>query len=153
MKIGSLCSRLPITTSPSATLSEVASLMYENHVGSVIVTLSPSERPVAVGIITDRDVVRAQLNHAADLGRLSARDVMTPDPLCINENESLEQAMERMKERDVRRAPVIDESGALTGIVSTDDLVVQLAQQISAMGRLLERQAVHCVSPRPEIRR
>jgi CBS domain-containing protein len=151
MKIGDLCSRFPITTSPSATLSEVASLMYENHVGSVIVTLSPSERPVAVGIVTDRDIVRAQLNHGADLGRLSARDVMTPDPLCINENESPERAMERLNERDVRRAPVIDSSGALTGIVSTDDIMVKLAQQISAMGRLLERQAVHCVSLKHEV--
>jgi CBS domain-containing protein len=135
-----------VTAAASATLSEVASLMYEKNVGSVIVTVSPSDRRVAAGIITDRDIMRAQLTRAADLGQLSARDVMTRDPVCVSEDASLEEALERMSEWDVRRAPVIDATGALTGIVSTDDLIVELAREISAMGRLLERQSVHCAS-------
>jgi CBS domain-containing protein len=121
--------------------------MYEDRVGTVIVTRSPIDRPVPVGIITDRDVVRAQLHHAADLSRLRAADVMTRDPVTVNESDSIEEALRRLRERGVRRAPVLDSSGALRGIVSTDDLLVQLALEVASLGRLLERQAIHSVEP------
>ena len=141
MKIGTVCSRNPVTASVSASLADVARLMYENNVGTVIVTSNPADRPVASGIVTDRDIVRAQLTHAADLSRLNAAEVMTRDPLVVCEDDSTEDALRRMRERGVRRAPVISASGALTGIVSTDDLIAHLAQEFGALARLLERQA------------
>jgi len=147
MNIGNISSRRPVTATPSAALSEVARLMYEHHVGTVIVTLSPADRPVAVGIITDRDVIRAQLEHSADLGRLAASQVMTADPLSVCVTDRTEDALRRMQERGVRRAVVVDETGALTGIVSINDIILSLTSQVAAIGRLLERQAVHGQAP------
>jgi CBS domain-containing protein len=48
-----------------------------------------------------------------------------------------------MRARGVRRAVVLDETGALVGLISVDDIILHLADQITAIGRLLETQAVH----------
>jgi CBS domain-containing protein len=147
MNVGTICSRYPVAASASCPLSEIASLMYERHVGAVVVTRSPSDRAVPVGIITDRDVIRAQLHRAADLSRLCAAEVMTRDPVTVCESDSIEEALRRLRARGVRRAPVLDSSGALRGIISADDVLVQLALQVASLGRLLERQAIHNVEP------
>jgi CBS domain-containing protein len=144
MDIGEICSRRPVTASASAPLSEVAQLMYENRVGTVVLTMAPADRPTAVGIITDRDVVCAQIEHGADLSRLPASRQMTADPLTFCEDVRLEDALGAMRRRGVRRAIVVDKTGALTGIVSVDDIILSLSAQVAAIGRLLETQAVHC---------
>jgi CBS domain-containing protein len=144
MNVGEICSRRPVTASASAPLSEVAQLMYENRVGAVVLTLAPADRPTAVGILTDRDVVCAQIEHGGDLSHLPASRQMTPDPLAFREDVQLEEALSAMRRRGVRRAVVIDQTGALTGVVSVDDIILSLSAQIAAIGRLLETQAVHC---------
>ena len=143
MNISEICSRRPITASASASLEEVARLMFEKHVGAVILTSTPADRPVAAGIITDRDVICAQIGHAADLGSVPALKHMTPDPLSLREDMRVEDALGRMRARGVRRAVVLDESGALVGVISVDDVILRLADQIASIGRLLETQAVH----------
>lgn len=143
MNVGDICSRRPITVSASASLQDVARLMFEKHVGAVVLTRTPADRPVAVGILTDRDVISAQIDHGGDLSSLPAVRHMTPDPLSFCENERVEDALGRMRERGVRRALVLDESGALIGVVSVDDMVLRLVDQVAAIGRLLETQAVH----------
>jgi len=143
MKVAEVCSRRPITASASASLQDVARLMFEKHVGAVILTRTPADRPVAVGIITDRDVICAQVEHGADLSSLPAAKHMTQDPLSFCEDVRVEEALGRMRERDVRRALVLDESGALVGVVSVDDIILRLVDEVAAIGRLLETQAVH----------
>jgi CBS domain-containing protein len=112
-------------------------------VGTVILTRTPADPPVVAGIITDRDVICAQIDHAADLGSLPTFNHMTPDPLSLAENMRVEEALGRMRSRGVRRAVVVDESGGLVGLISVDDIILRLADQVSAIGRLLETQAVH----------
>lgn len=140
MKIGQMYSRGLISVAESASLSEVARLMRDRHVGAVVVVAAPLDQPVAAGIITDRDIVHAQLDHTADLSRLSAADVMTPDPLVLCEDLAVGDAIERMRARGVRRAPVVTVHGVLIGLVSTDDLISQVARELSSLANLLERQ-------------
>jgi CBS domain-containing protein len=119
--------------------------MYENRVGTVILTRSPADRPVPAGILTDRDIICAQIEHGADLSRLPASQQMTPDPLSVCEDTSIEDTLALMRSRDVRRAVVLDSSGGLAGLVSIDDIILRLAAEVTAIGRLLEAQAVHGV--------
>jgi CBS domain-containing protein len=140
MNIGEIYSRGLISVTCSAPLSEAARLMRDHHVGAVVVVATPSERPVAVGIITDRDIVSAQLDVAADLSSLRSADVMTPDPLVLCESDSVTDAIERLRVRGVRRAPVVTVHGTLVGLVSTDDLISQVARNLGTLARLLERQ-------------
>ena len=139
MNVGGLCSRPAVSAAASATLSEVAELMRNRSVGAVVITKAPRDRPEAVGIITDRDIVQAQLDHVADLSRLSAEQVMTREPLELNEQDSVEEAIHRMRARGVRRAPVIGPSGALVGLVSTDDLLAHVASELVGLARVLEK--------------
>src|SRR5690606_27565359 len=93
MKISEVCSRDLVSVPAGAPLSEVARLMRERNVGAVVVTKAPADQPVVVGIITDRDIVCAQLERAADLSRLEAEQVMTRNPLVLNEDDSIENAI------------------------------------------------------------
>jgi len=143
MNAGQVCTKGAVSVSASAPLSEVAQLMCDRHVGAVVVTVTPSDRPVVAGIITDRDIVRAQLERTADLSRLSAGDIMTRDPLVLNEQESIGKAVQRLRQRGVRRAPVINNSGALIGVISTDDLLAQVSEELLALAHLVEEQPKH----------
>jgi len=66
---------------------------------------------------------------------------MTRDPTTIAETDSLSQAIERLSAKGVRRAPVVNEAGDLVGIVSFDDLLPVLAEDLSALARLIGTQS------------
>jgi CBS domain-containing protein len=141
MNVGQECSRPAVTVALSATLAEAAALMRERNVGAVIVTQSPSDRPTAVGVITDRDIVRAQLEHAADLSSLRVEQAMSRNPLEINEQSDIGDAIHRLRARGVRRAPVVTGDGTLIGVVSIDDLIACIAQDVVGLSAALGKQA------------
>lgn len=140
MNVGQVCSRGVVSVQEGATVTEVAQLMRDRNVGAIVVVGTRTGQPVARGIITDRDIVRAQLERTVDLSGRAAFDIMTADPLVLEEDTDVTDAMDRMLEHGVRRAPVIDSHGALIGLVSTDDLISQVARELGSLARLLEMQ-------------
>jgi CBS domain-containing protein len=122
-------------------LAQAAQAMYECHVGALIVVERSDARRHPVGILTDRDIVRGQLTRATDLFCLTVEDVMTPNPLTLAGKLGLTEAIEALNARSVRRAPVLDESGALLGIVTLDDLLPAVARQLSELASLMSLQA------------
>jgi CBS domain-containing protein len=140
MKLGEIATGDVISLSRAAALIEAAQLMCERGVGAVVVVESPADRPIPVGMITDRDIVRAQLERVADLSRLRIADVMSRDPLVLAAGDSIENALAHLRARGVRRAPVIDSSGALVGVVSTDDVLGCLARQLLEISSLVTGQ-------------
>lgn len=138
MKVGDLCDRNPVTVSVAAPASDAARLMCEEDIGAVVVTAASSEHPIPVGMLTDRDIVRAQLDRAVDLGQLRIGDIMTADPLVLNEDAPVEQAIHLLRNRRVRRAPVIGHSGELIGVISFDDLLVQVSGNLRSLAWLAQ---------------
>ncbi len=65
---------------------------------------------------------------------------MTRNPLVLQENESIVDAMALLRQRGVRRAPVVAPNGDLVGIVSTDDLLGIISEQLGSLARLVDRQ-------------
>ena len=145
MKVGDLCTREAVTVNASAQVRDAARLMCEERIGAVVVTATPDESPVAIGMLTDRDIVRAQLDHTPDFGQLRVGDVMTRDPLVLNEESSVEEAIHRLRNRHVRRAPVISSTGKLVGVLSLDDLLAHLAGTLRGLARAAD---VRSRSPR-----
>ncbi len=139
MKVGHLCTREAVTVNASAQLRETARLMCEERIGAVVVTATPDETAVAIGMLTDRDIVCAQLDHAGDFAQLRVGDIMTSEPLLLNEETSIEEAIHRLRNRHVRRAPVISSAGKLVGVLSLDDLLVHLAGSLRALAQAVER--------------
>jgi CBS domain-containing protein len=124
-------------------LATAAHTLCDEHVGALVVLAhgDPLQRPV--GILTDRDVVRGQLGRGADIYCLTVGDVMTPSPLVLPSSMEVSDAIEALGERAVRRAPVVDSTRALMGIVTLDDLLPALAADIHTLARLLGSLAHH----------
>ncbi len=142
MNVGQFCSRRVVSVQEGDSVADVALLMRDRNVGAIVVVGTRAGRTAALGIITDRDIVRAQLDRAVDLSGRAAFDIMTPDPLVLREDTDLDDAMDSMLLRGVRRAPIVDVHGALVGLISTDDLVSQVARELGSLARLLEVQPV-----------
>jgi CBS domain-containing protein len=113
---------------PDQPLADAARAMRDHAVGALVIVArsDPKRRPV--GILTDRDIVRGQL----------AKVVMTPDPLTLSASLELFEAIEALNGRAVRRAPIVDADGALTGIISLDDLLPVVANEFQSLAHLLD---------------
>jgi len=130
MNAGSVCKRGVVTVAPTDDLVAAAHLMREKHVGYLIVAESTVHNRRVIGVLTDRDIVVAVLAQEIDAHALKVGDVMTRDPLLIDEGQSIEAVLRHMREAGVRRVPVVDRSGALTGVLSIDDVLEQIADQL-----------------------
>lgn len=141
MQIGEVCSREVYVVRPGDPLVDAAREMEDHHIGSIVVVEANDGLLRPVGIVTDRDIVRGQLQRGADLFRLRVADVMTRTPLTLEESCGVAEGLERLSGRRVRRAPVVSSSGDLVGIVSFDDLLPVVAEDLSALAKLVGTQA------------
>jgi CBS domain-containing protein len=136
-----MCNRKVTFVRASDTLGEAAHVMISNNVGSAVVVEKKDQILKPIGMVTDRDIVRTQLKRASDLYCLSVAEAMTPKPLCFEAHELVVDVLSRMRARGVRRAPVIDRDGALVGIVTLDDLLGLLAEELMMLAGVIARQA------------
>jgi CBS domain-containing protein len=108
------------TVSRSASLLEAAALLRDHGVGALVV--SDDGRSID-GIVSERDLVRAVAAHGAGgLGR-EVSTVMTTQVVTCRADGTVDGVMAAMTERRVRHMPVVDDAGALAGIVSIGDVV------------------------------
>ncbi len=111
------------TIASTATLDDVVQRLVQHNCGSLVV-VDPAEtsRPKMVGIITERDILRACAARKAPLDKLPLTETMTKDVITGGLHDSIDQVMDVMTERRVRHLPVVAE-GKLLGIVSIGDVV------------------------------
>jgi CBS domain-containing protein len=97
---------------------------------------------VPAGILTDRDIVLSIVaSDAEHLPFLSVNDAMSDDLLTASEETSLPDALKLMQERGVRRRlPVVDHTGALVGIVTADDVIRFLAEELGQVVKLMNHE-------------
>src|SRR5436309_1270770 len=110
----------PKSVEASATLKEAAELMAKENIGNVLVV----ENGEVQGIVTDRDIVVRGIAKGEDPNDASVREVATTDVEALSPDDSVEDAVKRMEEKDVRRLPVV-EDGKPVGIVPLGDLAEQ----------------------------
>ena len=84
--------------------------------------------------------MRAQLKRSTDLFCLSVAQAMSVNPLMLLGSESMVDAIDRLRARGVRRAPVVDAGGALVGVVAMDDLLAAVSEELSGLSRLAASQ-------------
>ena len=140
MPVGELCIRQVVVTPRKTSVLDAAKLMRQHHVGDIVVTDEIAGRRVPVGIVTDRDIVLEVLAQELDAATLSAGDIMSSDLITVRENEGVFQTIQLMRAKGARRAPVVNSEGALVGIVSVDDLVELLAEELSQLAKLIARE-------------
>ena len=141
MPIGEMCVRDVVVAGPETTVSQAAKLMAKHHVGNLVVVREESRgRVFPIGIITDRDIVRNVVAEALDpdvftLGDLVARELVTAP-----EDQGIFECMQQMRINGIRRLPVVDSDGILVGIISLDDLIQLLAEEMSELGKVIVRE-------------
>ncbi len=140
---GQICSREVVFTTRDTTVQVAAKLMRQHHVGTVVVVDDANGRRVPVGIVTDRDIVVEVCAVDLNPNVITVGDIMAPELLTVREGEGLLQTVEIMRYKGVRRLPVVDRDGNLTGIVSIDDLLEALTEQMTEMTRILGREREH----------
>ncbi len=106
---------------PEESLQRAAQMMDELNVGSLPVC----EGKRLVGMITDRDITVRATAAGLDPAETLVGDVMTECTRCCTEAQSTEQVMEQMGHSQIRRVPVVDDDGAVIGIVSLGDLATR----------------------------
>jgi len=110
------------TATPDSTIAEVARRMRDLDVGSLPVT----EGSKLLGIVTDRDLSVRATAAARDANTTRVREVMSPELAWIFDDEPADAAARVMRERQIRRLPVLDRSDRLVGMVSLADLATDL---------------------------
>jgi CBS domain-containing protein len=129
-----LAQRDVITVTPETTLTECARLMRSEHVGCLVVAVEG--RPL--GVVTDRDIVIEAVAVQLDPATLTAGDVMSQPPATVRESDDLFDALALMRERGVRRLPVLDGSGKLSGLLAVDNVLEVLAEQVDSVVRVVK---------------
>lgn len=132
MNVGDICSRNVVTIRESDELTTAAQLMRRKHVGYLVV-IEPKldESTVApVGVITDRDIVVGVVARETDPRTLKVGDLMTRHPVLARDDSTVSAALHHMREIGVRRLPVVDRAGRLVGLLSLDDVLDGLANEL-----------------------
>jgi CBS domain-containing protein len=137
MLVGKICNREVVFVEPDTSIAEAARLMREHHVGGLVVAQVKSGKRVPVGIVTDRDLVIEVIAEGVELGEISVGDIMSNQLVTAREGDDLLETIKVMRARGIRRLPVIDDDGALAGILTVDDLIDLFAEQISDLARLI----------------
>jgi CBS domain-containing protein len=140
MGITQICKKNVVTVTKDCSVVEAAELMRKNHVGDLIVIEVRNEKPVPVGIITDRDIVTSVISQRVDLNAVSVEDVMTPDPVALHEDQGVYDAISAMESSGANRLPVVDQHGSLVGIITSGDLFDLLTHELSSLSRVSQRQ-------------
>jgi len=105
--------------SPTATIKEVADRLAQKRIGAILV-MDAADR--LMGILSERDIVRAIPTHGVRVLDMTAAQLMTQAVHTATPQTSVAEAMEQMTNRRVRHLPVLDH-GRLVGVVSIGDVV------------------------------
>lgn len=132
LSIESIVRREVVTASPTTSVADIADLLVEENVGSVVIV--EDDRPI--GIVTDRDLVSV-LSDDRSASDVTAETLMG-DVVTASADSSVSDVIQRMVEARVRRLPVVDEDDELVGIVTLDDFVRLFATELQELATIIE---------------
>lgn len=143
MGVGEVCVRDVDLAEPGETAWQAAVRMRQRAIGSLVIA---NEARQPIGIVTDRDLTERVIADSRDPNETLVQDVMTRDPVTIWEDESIPRALELMQEGGFRRLPVVSKEGTLVGLLSLDDFLILVAEQMSKVGQLVRRETPRAVA-------
>ena len=148
MSAGEYCNRDVVVIEKTESVREAINLMRKNHVGDVVVVEMRENASIPLGILTDRDIVVEILTEDVDLEAVNVGDVMSDQLVTINEDTKLLDAIKLMRIKGIRRLPVVNELGELQGILSTDDLLELIVEQLSDIVALISKEMTNEIKSR-----
>jgi len=144
MAIGEICSREVVICSRTTSIEAAADLMRRHHVGALVVVDERADgRRVPVGIVTDRDIAVGVVAKRLSPEGIDVAELMQPELAVAREADGVSETLARMRAHGVRRLPIVDAEGILVGIVTADDFLDLLAEEMSALTRLISQEQRH----------
>jgi CBS domain-containing protein len=138
MQVREIMTKEPSCCTPDTALPEVARMMAKHDCGAIpVLENDDTKRPM--GMITDRDITCRAVAEEANTAELTAADCMTAPVITVESHATLEECCTTMERNQVRRIPVVDDSGRCCGIVAQADIArhapmgktAEVVQQIS----------------------
>jgi CBS domain-containing protein len=130
------------------TLGTAARLMLVGHFGTLPVVDAQGR---LAGIITDRDIAMAAAARNRSAGHIAVHEAMTPLVRRCFSDDDVDSVLKQMAEARVRRLPVIDQAGHLTGIVSLDDIVRRALDRPKGVSSVAFVQTIIQICSQPSI--
>ncbi|WP_165221266.1 CBS domain-containing protein [Aquisphaera insulae] len=121
------------TCSPHSTVLEAVMFFRDADCGAIPIV----DMGKPLGILTDRDVALALASYPSDLARLPVGDLMTPEIVSVNQDDTISVAMDLLGDHGIRRLLVVNGDGVLVGVLSWSDLAPHLSP--CGLGRVLSR--------------
>ena len=129
MQVREIMTENPACCAPETNIEDVAKLMAEHDCGEIPVL---DERSRPIGVVTDRDIACRAVAQAKDPKDTTARDVMSSPVVSTTPETSVEDCCEQMEQNQIRRVPVVDESGTCCGMVSQADIAKTASEHDTA---------------------
>lgn len=137
MSVGYLCNRTVVVTQPATTVADAAKLMRKHHVGDLVV-VDADRKPLS--IVTDRDIVVAVVAQGLDGEDVTVADISRRPIETIREDVDLLDTLNHMRRCGVRRMPIVDDEGALQGILTLDDALALIGEAVNDLVTLVSRE-------------
>lgn len=115
---------------PETTALTVAQLMRQHHIGALVV-VDAQEKTRPIGIVTDRDLVLSLMAEGLDPTLFTAGDIMSIELVVANADLDATDAVQLMRTQRVRRLVLVDDQGALAGIVTMEDVLELLTRELA----------------------
>jgi CBS domain-containing protein len=139
MTAGDVCNRHVVITTPGMRVVEAADLMKAHHVGDLVVVRQADGERVPIGILTDRDIALS-VGRLVRHPELKVLDVMSANLVTSGEGENLYDVLKRMQSHGIRRLPIVNERGVLEGILTFDDVIGLLSEELTDLAKLVVRE-------------
>lgn len=139
MPIGELCNREVVFAIRKTSITEAAQLMRQYHVGDLVVVDLVEGKRVPVGIVTDRDIVIEIIGDSLSVDDFTVGDIMNQQLISVQEKAGVIETIRLMRTHGIRRIPVINEEGGLEGIISVDDMLDLLAEELTELAKIAPR--------------
>ena len=118
MQVKEIMSKNPVCALPDSEVREVAEMMVEFDCGSIPVVENSETLKPLLGVVTDRDIVCRLIAAGKNPLEARVRDCMSTPAVTVRPEDTVERCSNIMEENQIRRIPVVDDSGAVAGIVT-----------------------------------
>ena len=131
LKVEDIMVETVITVEVNATVMKAVKVMNENEIGCLVITRNGR----AVGILTERDLLKRVLGKSKNPSKIKVRDIMTKPLIAGCPDMDLEDATRLMFDKKIKKLPVV-EQGQLKGLITLTDVARFQPQMIKILKKL-----------------
>lgn len=130
-----------VTVTTDKSIKEAAEIMRDRSVGDVVVVEEKGGKNKPIGLLTDRDIVIGCVaQNVNNLNNVKVDQVMSKNPVTANINEGVYEVAQKMRKAGVGRMPVVEDDGALTGIITSKNILALINDELTELVSISDSQ-------------